>query len=60
MALNGQFPAYCRFDLIARTPGAEVGRQAQAGELLYRLVSRTVFPQTNRVVGIDHDLSGFH
>ena len=60
MALDRQLPAHRGFNLIARTPGAEIGRQAQAGQLLHGLVGRTIFPQTDRVMGIHHDLPRFH
>ena len=60
MALYGQLPAHSRFNLIARTPGTEVWRQAQARQLLYRLVRRPIFTQSDGVVGIHHDLPRLH
>ncbi len=60
MTLDCQLPTHCCLNLIARSPGAEIRRQSQAGELFDGLMCGTIFPQTNRVVGINHDLSGFH
>ena len=60
MTLHRQLPADRCLHLIARTPGAEVRCQAQAGELFDGLVRRPIFSQTNRVMGIDHNLPGFH
>ena len=60
MTLYRQFPRHRGLDLIAWSPGAEVWRQSQAGQLFYRLVRRTIFAETDGVVGIDHDLPRFH
>ncbi len=60
MAFYRQLPAHRRFDLIARTPGAEVWRQAQARQLFNRLVRGAVFSQTDGVVGVDHNLPRLH
>ncbi len=60
VALNRQLPADGGFNLVTGAPGAEVWRQAQAGELLNRLVRRAIFPQADGVMGVDHDLAGLH
>ncbi|RMT21917.1 hypothetical protein ALP52_05981 [Pseudomonas amygdali pv. mori] len=58
IALDGVFPGHGRFHGICRTPGVQVRRGTQAGQLLDRLVSRAVFAQTDGVVGeyVDHAL----
>ena len=53
-------PAHRRFNGIGWTPGVEVRRAAQAGQLLDWLVSRTVFAQTDGVVGVDMDHALLH
>ncbi len=60
MAFYRQLPAHRRLNLIAWTPGTEIWRQAQAGQLFHRLVGRAIFTQPDGVVGIDHDLPGLH
>ncbi|MNS69009.1 hypothetical protein D3C72_1023120 [compost metagenome] len=60
VALNRQLPANGGFHLIARAPGAEVRRQAQAGELFNRLVRRPIFAKPDGVVGINHNLPRLH
>ena len=49
--LQGGFPSHRGFHGIRRAPGAHIGRGAQARQLLYWLVSRTIFTQANGVVG---------
>src|SRR5690606_39173079 len=60
MTLNAVFPRHRRFNLVTWTPCAHVRGHAQRSHLLYWLVGRTVFAQTDRVVGVDHHLTLFH
>ena len=60
MALYCQLPAHRGLDLIARTPGAEVWRQAQARQLFNGLVGWPVFPKPDGVMGVNHNLPRFH
>jgi|GEM_PF-4752728 len=48
---NGFRPRYQRFNGIAWTPYIHIRNQAQSGSLLDRLVGRTVFTQTDGIVG---------
>ena len=48
---NGFRPRYQRFNGIAWTPYVHIRNQAQSGSLLDRLVGRTVFTQTDGIVG---------
>jgi len=58
LAFDGGFPAYGRFNRVARTPDLHVGDHAQGGGLFDRLVGRAVFAQTDGVVGVDEDGRG--
>src|SRR5690606_30629182 len=60
LTLNAIFPCHCRFHLVTWTPCAHVRGDTQGSNLLYRLVSWTIFAQTNGVVGINHHLTLFH
>ncbi len=51
-------PGHRGFDGIGRTPSVQVRRGAQAGQLLDRLVGRTVFAEANGIVSehVEHTL----
>src|SRR5450830_787131 len=60
LALQGVFPGHGGFHRVGWTPGVEVRRATQARQLLDRLVGRTVFAQTDGVMGVDMDHALLH
>src|SRR5690606_10156878 len=59
-ALDGGLPRNCGLHCIARAPHRHVRRHAQVGDLLHRLVGRTVLTLPDGVVGIDEDAVLLH
>ncbi len=48
-------PSFGGFDRVSRTENGQVGDGAQGGQMLHRLVGRSIFAQTNGIVGEDID-----
>ena len=57
---NGFRPRYQRFNGITWSPYIHIWNQAQSGSLLDRLVGRTVFSQTDGIVGEHKYRVDFH